>query len=206
MCDTGASQWSSEGNTVEASACVRSDPIRSLAMAHDIGLETLIVHDRRATTQALDAWASVCDNLSVADYMERRGGGAEAYELIGNAMASRSKDLWGERPARLNPRSVNKPPAMFTSMKNLATNKKCNEALHCVVPVDAWSYPLAPLLRSDSTVLAQMVKDYEMTESQVDAIGKGMKLSKETITEAKKNVQEVRKPMGIKKGTKRKKR
>ena len=159
------------------------------------------------TTEALDARASLCDDISVGDYMERRGGGSEAYALIGNAMPSRSKDLRGERPAKLNPRSVNKPPAMFTSMKNLSTNKKCNEALRRVLPVDAWSYPLAPLLRSDSTVFPQMVKDYEMTESQVDAIGKGMKLNKETITEAKKNVQEeVRKPTCTKKGTKRTKR
>lgn len=196
-----------KGHTIEASACIQSDPVRGLAMAHDLGLETLIVHDRRGTAQALDAWASVCDDISVGDYMERRGGSAEAYELIGNAMPSRSNGLWGERPARLNPRSVNKPPAMFTSMKNLSTNKKCNEALHRVLPVDAWSYPLASLLKSDPTMLPQMVKDYEMTESQVDAIGKSMKLSKETITEAKKNVkEEVRKPPGTKKGTKRKKR
>lgn len=192
-----------KGHTMEASACIQSDPVRSLAMAHDLGLETLLAHDRRGSVKALDAWASVCDSLSVGDYLERRGGCMEAYELIGNAMPSRSKDLWGDRPARLNPRSTNKPPAMFTSMKNSSANKKCNEALRCVLPEDAWSYPLAPLLRSNPTALADMVKDYKMTESQIDAIGKGMHLSKETMTEAKKHVKEDVKIKGTKKRKKR---
>lgn len=188
-----------KASSMVASACVQSDPMRCFAMVHELGLETMMPHDRKSNPKLVYAWSDVCDDLCAADVMERRGGGEEAYELVGNAIPYRSSAIWGAQPPKITPRSASKLPAMFTFMSKSSVHTKCHRAMRRFVPSEPWLYPIAPLMKHNDQCFPMMVKAYDLTEDDIDIIGKSLNLSKDVVSSAKKCILKVQ-------GTKRKRK
>lgn len=208
-----SNSYSSSGHRrqITGAHAIEMDPTRNLAMAHDIGLSTLVAQDRHRSVEALNSWADACDDISLGDVLIRRGGALESYELLGNAISCRSNKFWKGRSVRLNPRVVSKPCQSFTAMKGSSVNKKYITAIRPFVSSQFWHYPLRHIFESNENMLVHITESYELTETDVGVISKAMNLSKRAQEAAKKKavgIKDVKTPLFIKKvnrGSKRQK-
>lgn len=157
---------------LDASAVVASDPVRSAGVVHDLGLEALLRRQGRgvATTEALSGWSDVCDDLALADVLERRGGAGQGHELVARTVATRCR--LGEGGVRLDMRQVTRPPALFLKGGASAPLRACALALHPVTSTDSWTHPLRALLRAQPHRLAEIARHHRLPHHHVLAVAK----------------------------------
>ena len=155
---------------LDASAAVAADPVRAAGVVHDLGLETLQKQPppRRTDDAGLEGWSGVCDDLALADALERRGGAAEGHELVARSMAARCPLA----KARLDMRQVTRPPAIFLKGRPSPALRACATALQPVASSDAWRHPLRGLLKAQPARLAEVARRHQLPPHHVQAVAK----------------------------------
>ena len=153
---------------LDASAAVASDPVRSAAVVHDLGLETM--QRQGGGSGALSNWSDVCDDLALADVLERRGGGAEGHEIVAKTMATRCRLPKG---TRLTMRQVTRPPELFLKGVPSSGLRACAAALRPFTSSsDSWRHPLRALLCLQPDRLGEIARYGQLPPHHVNAVAK----------------------------------
>ena len=156
---------------LDASGAVASDPVRSAGVVFDLGLDMLQKQKQRSAGQGLGmitTWGKVCDDLSIADILERRGGGLEGHELVATTMGARCC----LEPQRLSMMQVTRVPSLFLKGTPSSTLQACAKALYPATSSDAWQHPLKPILLAQPHRLGELARSYQLPPHHVHAVAK----------------------------------